>query len=87
MQKILIIKTVSPRLRDEAFFQCIEDDAETETYNEPHHVFQTPLHAIRAGWVLMAPPTTFSHSNPGDDCYEWWFTKTTTASFGLQRYR
>ena len=49
------------------------------------HCHSSPLHALAAGWRLMAPPTKASMKTDDDkykgdggvrDYWEWWFEKT-----------
>lgn len=77
---ILVMVTVGPFMRSLAIGWTCEDgdaviyagrDAPVEEVGEPKFFFsyKTPLHAIGAGWSLLAPP------RQDRDVWEWWFQK------------
>lgn len=78
MQKILILSTTGPTLRSEVVGATCEDsdlvdpDREICYARSPKAqcLFRTPLHAMRDGWRLMAPPEEDSREE-----WEWWFEK------------
>jgi hypothetical protein len=89
VQQVLIMTTTGPTLRSPADGWTAEDPSllqpghigNTPGMREPY-TYETPMHALAAGWHLLAPPTLFKQYlydendrrklTPG---WEWWFTR------------
>ncbi len=84
-QKILIMSTTGNRLRSEAVGWSAED-GDNILPGRPigcsggpkwAYTWPTPMHAIGAGWRLLAPPTkyTYNYEEGSRDEWEWWFVR------------
>jgi hypothetical protein len=89
-QQILIIETRGQTLRSKADGWTGEDGHEIQanrpigdsrSLREPH-TYETPMHAIGAGWRLMAPPEAYIDHEIDEqrgvvevEKAEWWFER------------
>ena len=82
MQKVLVIVTSRSDIRAAAAgWSCDDGDmvqpGPIGRTPAPRfaYLYETPLHAIGAGWRLLAPPVP--PKDPGDehDGYEWWLVR------------
>jgi hypothetical protein len=82
MQKVLRILTFRPDLRGEAVgWSCDDGDlvqpGPIGRTPGPRfaHSYGTPLHAIGAGWRLLAPPLPPEDEDDPMDGYDWWLVR------------
>lgn len=84
-QKVLIMSTTGPELRAEATGWTAEDPGllrpgpigMTPGFPEPYS-YETPFHAMAAGWKLLAPPKQYDApllTDPSHTEWEWWFVR------------
>jgi len=84
-QQVLIMVTEREDLRCGATGWTAEDPnllkpgpiGNTPGFRGPYS-YETPMHALAAGWKLLAPPTSFSAprmGRPHATEWQWWFTR------------
>jgi hypothetical protein len=83
VEQVLVMHTYGRGMRSEAFGWTAEDPRNVrrdkpvgyslswDHRREGAYTYDTPLHALAAGWRMLAPPEQFDGDN-----HEWWFVRT-----------